>query len=128
MCKRLATEESNIRRRGHASLKRIKELAADTPGPIRIVCIVVEAKEGAALVQDIMDAPGKQGSIRVNVEGQLAVAEKYMLIGDVKMTTGPDGKELRLIVSSSYNINSMDIKAYKEALTLEERINQAFVR
>ena len=127
MCKRLATEESNIGRRKHASLKRVKELSADTPGPVRILCIVVEAVDGAALVQDIMDAPGKQGSIRVNVEGQLAIAEKYMLIGDVKMTTGPDGKELRLVVSSSYNINSLDIKAYKEALASEERINQAFV-
>ena len=124
----MATDESSTRRRRHASLKRVKELTADTKGPIRIICIVVEAVEGVALVQDIMDAPGKQGSMRVDVEGQLAIAEKYMLIGDVRLTTGPDGKELRLIVSSSYNINSMDIKAYKDALTLEERINQAFVR
>ena len=128
MCSRLASEESSIRRRRHASLKRVKELSSDTQNPVRIVCIVVEATEGAALVQDIMDAPGRQGSIRVNVEGQLAVAEKYMLIGDVKMTTGPDGKELMLVVSSSYNINSLDIKAYKEALVLEERINQEFIR
>lgn len=128
MCSRLATEESSIRRRRFASLKRVKELAPDTKGPVRIICIVVEAAEGAALVQDIMDVPGKQGSIRIDVEGQLAIAEKYMLIGDVRLTTGPDGKELRLIVSSSYNINSVDIKAYKESLTLEERINQAFVR
>ena len=127
MCNRLAVEESNIRRQRHASLKKIKELTAETQGPVRIVCIVVEAKEGVALVQDVMDAPGKQGSIRVDVDGQLAIAEKYMLIGDVKMTTGPDGKELRLIVSSYHNINKMDIKAYKESLALQERINQAFV-
>ncbi len=124
----MASEESSTRRRRHASLKKVKELSSDTQNPVRIVCIVVEATEGAALVQDIMDAPGRQGSIRVNIEGQLAVAEKYMLIGDVKMTTGPDGKELMLVVSSSYNINSLDIKAYKEALVLEERINQEFIR
>ncbi|MFW9918337.1 MAG: hypothetical protein ACFFED_01955 [Candidatus Thorarchaeota archaeon] len=124
----MASEKSYMRKRRHASLKRVKDLRIDTPGPIRVICIVVEAVDGVALVQDIMDIPGKQGTIRVNVEGQLAVAEKYMLIGDVKMTTGPDGKDLRLSVSSSYNINALDIKAYKESLTLEERINQAFVR
>lgn len=127
MCTRLATEESKRRYRRHATLKRIKELSAETPGPVRIICIVVEAVEGAALVQDIMDAPGKQGSIRVNVEGQLVVAEKYMLIGDVKMIAGPERKELRFEVTSSFNINALDIKAYKEALELERRINQAFV-
>jgi len=124
----LALEESKTRRRRHASLKRVKELTAETEGPVRIICIVVEAKEGVALVQDVMDVPGKQGSIRIDVEGQLAIAEKYMLIGDVKMTTGPDGKELRFIVSSYHNINKLDIKAYKESLALQERINQAFVR
>ncbi len=123
----MVPEEANKRYLRPASLKRVKELTTDTQGPVRILCIVVEATEGAALVQDIMDEPGKQGSIKVDVEGTLAVAEKYMLLGNVKMTTGTDGKELRLAVSSSHNIDSLDIKAYKDALALEERINQAFV-
>ena len=114
--------------RRHASLKRVRELTADTQNPVRIVCIVVQARDGVALVQDIMDTPGKQGSIHVDVAGQLVIAEKYILIGDVKMVTGPDGKELRMVVSSSHNIDGLDVKLYKEALQSTERINRAFVR
>lgn len=71
-----------------------------------------------------MDEPDNQGSMMISVDDQLSVAEKYILIGDVKMTSGPDGKELRLIVSNAYNVNSLDIRLYKQALKLEERVNQ----
>lgn len=88
---------------------------------------MVESRNGMALVQDIMDEPGKQGSIYVDVADKLATTEKYMLIGNVRMVTGPDGKELRVMVSSSYNINGLDVRLYKEALLTTERLNRTFV-
>ena len=50
-----------------------------------------------------------------------------MLIGDVKMTTGAAGKELRLIVSTIHNINTLDVKLYREALKSTERVNRTSV-
>ena len=118
------TEEPKTRRRVYAKLRTVNSLTPDTPNPVRLICIVVEAQPGAALIQDIIDKPGEQGSMRVTVDdGQtLSVAEKYLLIGDVSMTSGPDGKELRLFVSTAYNINSLDVKLYKESIELEERL------
>ncbi|MFW9849099.1 MAG: hypothetical protein ACFFF4_08160 [Candidatus Thorarchaeota archaeon] len=113
----MTEEERQFQRRKTAKLMTVNSLTADTPNPVRILCIVVEAQSGAALVQDIIDKPGEQGSIQVNVDGTLSVAEKYILIGDI---TG--GKELRLNVSHAYNVNSLDVKLYKEALSLEERV------
>lgn len=118
------TEEPKFKRRKYAKLRTIKSLTPDTPNPVRILCIVVEAQTGAALIQDIMDEPDNQGSMMLSVDEKLTVAEKYILIGDVKMTSGPDGKELRLIVSYAYNVNSLDIRLYKQTLKLEESINQ----
>ncbi len=112
----LTTEDVRNRYRQPAKLVRVRDLTPDTPNPVRIMCIVVEAHPGVALVQDIIGEPAKQGSIRIDVDGQLKIAEKYMLIGDVKMTTGAAGKELRLIVSTIHNINTLDVKLYKEAL------------
>jgi hypothetical protein len=108
-----------------AKLTTVTSLTPDTPNPVRILCIVVEAQPGAALVQDIIDEPGKQESIQVSVDGTLSVAEKYILLGDVKVASSNGGKELRLFASHAYNVNSLDVKLYKEALDLEERVNQA---
>jgi hypothetical protein len=90
----------------------------------------VEAKEGVALVQDIMDDPDKQGSIHVDFPDNrlLKIAEKYILIGDVGMVASPDGKELRMVVSTSHNINGLDVRLYKEALKSTENLNRASVR
>jgi hypothetical protein len=118
----LTEEQRTFRRRAVAKLRTVKSLTPDTPNPVRILCIVVEAQEGAALVQDITDEPGKQGSLQVSVNGILSVAEKYLLIGDVIVATGSGGKELRLNASYAYNVNSLDVKLYKEALNLEERV------
>lgn len=123
----LTTEDVRSRYRQPAKLMRVRDLTPDTPSPVRIMCIIVEAHPGVALVQDIIGEPAKQGSIRIDVDGQLKIAEKYMLIGDVKMTTGDTGKELRLIVSSSHNINTLDVKLYKEAQESTERVNRSFV-
>ena len=121
----LTEEERKFRRRRVAKLRTVNSFAPDTSNPVRILCIVVEAQSGAALVQDIIDEPGKQGSIQVSVDDTLSVAEKYILIGDVQMTSGSEGKELRLFASHAYNVNSLDVKLYKEALNLERRVNQA---
>ena len=120
------TEEERIfTRRKVAKLTTVNSLTPDTPNPIRILCIVVEAQPGAALVQDIIDEPGKQGSIQVSVDGTLSVAEKYILLGDVKIVADNGGKELRLFASHAYNVNTLDVKLYKEALNLDKRVNQA---
>ncbi|MDF1540631.1 MAG: hypothetical protein P1Q69_17165 [Candidatus Thorarchaeota archaeon] len=116
------TEEPRFQLRRSAKLRTIKSLTPDTPNPVQIICIVVEAQPEAALVQDIMDEPDNQGSMIIAVNDQLSVAEKYILIGDVEMTSVPDGKELRLNVSYAYNVNSLDIRLYKQALKLEESI------
>ena len=108
-----------------AKLTTVKSLTQDTPNPVRILCIVVEAQPGAALVQDIIDEPGKQGSIQVSVDETLSVAEMYILLGDVRVVADNGGKELRLFASHAYNVNGLDVKLYKEALDLEKRINQA---
>ncbi len=91
--------------------------------------IVVEAQPGIALVQDILDDVDNAGSIWAIVEGMLEIAQKYILIGDVtEKKTSDDDKELRLAVSLSYNIDSLDIALYKETLELEEKVNQALSR
>ena len=118
------TEEPTFQQRKYAKLRTVRSLKPDTPNPVQILCIVVEAQQGAALVQDIMDEPDKQGSLMIAVDEKLSVAEKYILIGDVMMSSGPDGKELRLIVSYAYNVNSLDIKLFKQTLKLEERVKQ----
>ncbi len=90
--------------------------------------IVVEAQPGIALVQDILDDVDNAGSIWAMVEGTLEVAQKYILIGDVTEKKASDDNELRLSVSLSYSIDSLDIALYKETLGLEEKVDQALSR
>lgn len=92
------------------------------------MCIVVESTPGLALVQDIYDEVGKARQIRALVEGKLEVAQKYMLIGSLTEKNGPKGKELMFAASQALNINPLDIKEYKQALELEERITRAMAR
>jgi hypothetical protein len=112
-----------------AKLITVRSLSADTENPVKIMGIVVEAQPGIALVQDILDDVDNAGSIWAIVEGMLEIAQKYILIGDVtEKKTSDDDKELRLAVSLSYNIDSLDIALYKETLELEEKVNQALSR
>ncbi len=106
----------------------MRSLNANTENPIRIMGIVVEAQPGIALLQDILDDVDNAGSIWAIVEGTLEIAQKYILIGDVTEKKTSDGNELRLAVSLSYNIDSLDIALYKETLELEEKVNQALSR
>ncbi len=111
-----------------AKLVTVRSLSANTENPVKIMGIVVEAQPGIALLQDIFDDVDNAGSIWAIVEGTLEIAQKYILIGDVTEKKTSDGKELRLAVSLSYNIDSLDIALYKEALELEEKVNQALSR
>ena len=116
------TEDSKFPRKRYAPLMTVSSLSADTKNPVKILCIVVEAQPGAAYVQDILDKAGKQDSIQVTVDGTLEVAQKYMLIGDVKQESASDRKLLRLIASSAYNVDSLDIMLFKEALEMERKM------
>lgn len=111
-----------------AKLVTVRSLSANTENPVKIMGIVVEAQPGIALLQDILDDVDNAGSIWAIVEGTLEIAQKYILIGDVTEKKTSDGKELRLAVSLSYNIDSLDIALYKETLELEEKVNQALSR
>jgi hypothetical protein len=86
---------------------------------------VIEARPGVALVQGIYDEVGKAGTIKAIVEGTLNVAEKYILIGDVTQKESPDGNELMLAVSLAHNVNTLDIKLYKEVLELEGKVTHS---
>ena len=116
------TEDRKFPRKKYAPLVTVRSLSADTPNPVKILCIVVEAQQGAAYVQDIFDKAGEQASIQVTVDGTLEVAQKYMLIGDVKEERGSDRKLLRLITSSAYNVDSLDIGLFKETIELESKM------
>jgi hypothetical protein len=122
------TEEQKIPRTQSARLATVRTLSANTKGPVRIMCIVVESTSGLALVQDIYDEVGKARQIKALVEGKLEVAQKYMLIGSLTEKSGPKGKELMFAASQALNINPLDIKEYKQALELEERITRAMAR
>ena len=122
------TEEKKYPRAKPAKLVTVRSLSADTENPVKIMGIVVEAQPGIALVQDILDDVDNAGSIWAMVEGTLEVAQKYILIGDVTEKKASDGNELRLSVSLSYSIDSLDIALYKETLGLEEKVDQALSR
>ncbi len=121
-------EERTFPHRAAARLMCVRELSADTKGPVRIVCIVVEAREGSALVQDLMDEVGRAATIEIVVEGTLEVAQKYILFGEVTEKREGTGTKLILAVSLAYNINNMDIKEFKRALELETEVIQEITR
>jgi len=122
------TEEKKYPRAKPAKLVTVRSLSADTESPVKIMGIIVEAQPGIALVQGILDNVDDAGSIWAIVEGTFEVAQKYILIGDVTEKKTSEGNELRLAVSLSYNIDSLDIALYKETLELEEKVNQALSR
>ena len=122
------TEEKKYPRAKPAKLVTVRSLSAETENPVKIMGIVVEAQPGIALVQDILDDVDNAGSIWAMVEGTLEVAQKYILIGDVTEKKASDDNELRLSVSLSYSIDSLDIALYKETLGLEEKVDQALSR
>jgi hypothetical protein len=108
---------------------RVRDLTPRIDGPVRILCIVIESREGVALVQDIIDDDVEVArTIEVTVEGTLEVAQKYLLIGEVSEKRNGEGTSTRLVVSLADNINALDIKGFKRTLELEERVLQALVK
>ncbi len=122
------TEEKKYPRTPHAPLMRVRNLSADIPGSVRILGIVLRPDSGSALVQDIYDDVDKAKSIWVLVEGTLVADEKYLLIGNIIERKTSGGKEIRLDVSIAHNINSLDIKLYKEAMELEAELVRTMSR
>jgi hypothetical protein len=122
------TEEKSFPRVQSAPLMRVRDLSGGTSGPVKVLVSVLKADPGVALVQDIFDDVEKAASIRTIVEGTLNVDEKYLLVGTVTEKKKGKGKEIRLKVTIAHNVNSLDIKLYKEVRNLEERVIQALRR
>jgi hypothetical protein len=120
--KPVTEEKKSFPPRKPARLTTVRELSPETKGPVRILGIVVEARTGVALVQDVMDEVGHAASIPVTVEGTLEVAQKYMLIGEVTEKTTSKGKEMQLVATVAHNVDELDIKEFKQALNLEKQV------
>jgi len=114
--------QKQFSRRRPAKYYKVRELSKHTPNPVRIICIVVESRPGAALVQDICDEMGKQGTIRVTIDEELEVSERYILTGDVKENQENPDEDRRLIAFSAFKVTSLDINLFKDVLALGERV------
>ena len=118
-------EEKSFPRKKPSKLTTIRNLSADTSGPVRIMGIVVDSSPGFAVIQDIYDDDVKKaGKIQVSVEGSLELSKKYLLIGEVTEKTTDDGKELRLNVSLVHDIDNLDLALYKEVQDMEEKVTR----
>lgn len=128
MRRSLTEEKKKFPRKKPAVLSTVRSLSASTEGTVKIIGLVIESTPGNALIQDIYDDVESAGRIVVNVEGTLNESEKYLIIGEVTQRTGPEGTELRLIATLAYNVNTLDIKLYRQTLQLEEEVIQALSR
>ncbi|MFX0106935.1 MAG: hypothetical protein ACFE7R_01495 [Candidatus Hodarchaeota archaeon] len=124
----MTEEKKKFPRKKPAVLSTVRSLSASTEGTVKIIGLVIESTPGNALIQDIYDDVESAGRIVVNVEGTLNESEKYLIIGEVTQRTGPEGTELRLIATLAYNVNTLDIKLYRQTLQLEEEVIQALSR
>jgi hypothetical protein len=119
------TEEKSFPRRKPSRLTTIRDLSPDTSGPVRIMGIVVDVSPGLAVIQDIYDDDVKKaGKIQVSIEESLELEKKYLFIGEVTEKKTDAGKELRLNASLVHNIDTLDIKLYKEVLDMEEKVTR----
>jgi hypothetical protein len=120
------TEEKSFPRRKPSKITTIRNLSADTSGPVRIMGIVVDASPGLAVIQDIYDDDVKNaGKIQVSVEGSLELSKKYLFIGEVTEKATDKGKELRLNATIAHDIDSLDIALYKEVQDMEGNVTRA---
>lgn len=120
--------EKSFRARRPSPLVTIRSLNSDIEGPIRIIGLVVEARPGTAIVQDLMDDVDSAGSIQVIVEGQLEVEHKYILIGEVTEKKTDHGKTLILNADIAHDITDLDIREFKRTLDLEREVHSYLVR
>ncbi|MFX1578955.1 MAG: hypothetical protein ACFFBJ_04860 [Promethearchaeota archaeon] len=119
------TEEKKFTPRKPSKLTTIRNLSADTSGPVRIMGIVVDSSPGLAVVQDIYDDDIKNaGKIQVSIEGSLELQKRYLFIGEITEKTTDGEKELRLNALIAHDIDSLDIALYKEVLNLEEKVTK----
>ncbi|NWF94882.1 MAG: hypothetical protein HXY34_01935 [Candidatus Thorarchaeota archaeon] len=122
------TEERVSRRRTPARLVKVGELKG-TSGLVRILGIVVEAREGSALIQDLLeDEIGKAATVEVLVEGTLVVAHKYIVIGEVVEKRDSVGMGVKLAAILAHDVEGFDIKEFKRALETESRVISELVR
>ncbi len=123
----IMSEERKFPMREPAPLVTIRSLTADRTGPVRILGIVIESQSGMAIVQDLLDDVEQARSIRVIVEGELTVGNKYMIIGD--LTTKKDGNgELLLSAILTHDVSELDVHEFKNALELEREVHSYLVR
>ncbi len=107
---------------------RVRDLTPDLEGPVRVMGIVLNSSLGSAMVQDIYDDIESAKSILVIVEGKLIEEQKYLLIGTILERSSDLGNELVLEASLAYNIDTLDLRLYKDALQLEDRVIEALTR
>ncbi|MGQ4870437.1 MAG: hypothetical protein ACTSPE_00765 [Candidatus Thorarchaeota archaeon] len=120
--------EKSFRARRPSPLVTIRSLTSDIEGPIRVIGLVIEARPGTAIVQDLMDDVDNAGSIQVIVEGQLEVEHKYILIGEVTEKKTDHGKTLILNAEIAHDITDLDIREFKRTLDLEREVHSYLVR
>jgi len=119
------TEEKSFPRKKPSKLTTIRNLSADTSGPVRIMGIVVDASPGFVVVQDIYDDDIKKaGKIQVSVEGSLELKKRYLFIGEITEKTVDGGKELRLNASLAHDIDTLDVALYKEVQDMEGKVTR----
>ena len=119
------TEEKKFTPRKPSKLITIRDLSADTSGPVRIMGIVVDASPGLAVIQDIYDDDVKKaGKIQVSVEGSLELKKRYLFIGEVTEKTVDGGKELRLNASIAHDIDTLDVALFKEVQDMEGKVTR----
>jgi hypothetical protein len=120
------TEEKKFTRKKPSRLTTIRGISPESPGPVRILGIVVDSSPGSALVQDLYDEDIKKaGSIWISIEGTLEPKKKYLIIGEVTEKTDGDKKIPWLNATLAHDIDTLDITMYKEVLALEEKVTKA---
>jgi hypothetical protein len=120
------TEEKKFIRKRPSRLISISDISAESPGPVRILGIVVDSNPGTALIQDLnVEDINKAGRIWITIEGTLEPNKKYLIIGDVTEKTDGDDKIPWLNATLAHDIDTLDISLYKEVLELEERVTKA---
>jgi hypothetical protein len=120
------TEEKKFAPRKPSKLTTIRNLSADTSGPVRIMGIVVDASPGLAVIQDIYDNDVKKaGKIQVIIEDTLELKKRYLFIGEVTEKIVDGEKELRLNALIAHDIDTLDVALYKEVQDLEGKVTKA---
>ncbi len=120
--------EKTFKIKSAAPWTKVRSLTADTEGPVRILGLVIESMPGNAIVQDLLDDIDKAKSVRVIVEGELIPEHKYILIGNVTEKKDDSGKSLLLNATLAHDVTKLDVRRFRDALDLEERVHSHLVK